>query len=87
MYTFAVIFSRLVDFYEILIFVWCLLSWIPRRGGGFVDDLTQVLGKIVWPYLSFFRRFIPPLGMVDFSPIVAMLALEVLRQIVVAILV
>jgi YggT family protein len=86
MYNFVVIFSRLIDFYEFLIFIWCILSWIPRRGGGIIEDLSQALGKVVRPYLSFFRRFIPPLGMIDFSPIVAMLALEVLRQVVVAIL-
>lgn len=38
------------------------------------------------PYLNFFRKFIPPLGMIDFSPIVAFLLLGVLQNIVHALL-
>lgn len=33
------------------------------------------------PYLNLFRRFIPPLGMMDLSPMVAFLALNILRNV------
>lgn len=45
-----------------------LLSWLPQlqenRFAGFLYNITE-------PYLAVFRRFIPPLGMIDLSPIVA----------------
>jgi YggT family protein len=35
------------------------------------------LQQVVEPYLSIFRRFIPPIGPVDVSPIVAILVLQI----------
>lgn len=49
------------------------MSWIPSMREG---TFGQFLGKIVEPYLSFFRQFIPPLGMIDISPIIAIFALR-----------
>lgn len=59
--------------YRIFIFIYILMSWVPSmRENAF----GQFLGKIVEPYLAFFRRFIPPLGMIDISPIVALISLS-----------
>ncbi|MEE1044723.1 MAG: YggT family protein [Olegusella sp.] len=87
MYRFAVFLSYIVNFYEILIVVWCALTWIPMRSGGMLEDVKAALGRIVEPYLSLFRRIIPPVGSMDFSPVVAMLALELILRVVVGILV
>jgi len=87
MYQLAVFLNYIVNFYEILIVVWCLLTWIPMRPGTIVDDIKAALGRIVEPYLALFRRIIPPLGSIDFSPVVAMLALELIWRAVVGILV
>jgi len=35
------------------------------------------------PYLGFFRRFIPPLGPIDLSPVVAIILLQIVGGIVV----
>jgi len=78
--------QALINFYSILIVVYVLMSWLPRGSVGLVEDIRAVLASVCEPYLSIFRRFIPPLGMVDWSPIVAILALEVLSWLVVAIL-
>jgi YggT family protein len=37
-------------------------------------------------YLNIFRRFIPPIGMFDLSPIVALLVLYILRNLTLALL-
>ncbi len=87
MYQLAVFLNYIVNFYEILIVVWCLLTWIPPRPGTIVEDIKAALGRIVEPYLALFRRIIPPLGSIDFSPVVAMLALELIWRAVVGILV
>ena len=61
-----------VNIYFYLIIASVLMSWIPSLKesafGQFVTRLTD-------PYLDIFRRFIPPLGMIDISPIIAIYAL------------
>lgn len=65
---------RLEDIYTFLIIGYVLLSWLPNARDSFIG---QLLGKIVEPYLSVFRRFIPPIGgMLDISPFIAVLALS-----------
>lgn len=74
--------QRLFNIYGWLIVIWCLLTWVPMRPGGFADDLRGALGMLVEPYLNLFRRFIPPLGGVDISPIVAILVLTAIERLV-----
>lgn len=61
-----------------------ILSWVPHNPYHpvirFLYDLTE-------PYLSIFRRFIPPLGMIDLSPLVALITLYILRVVLVTFLV
>lgn len=69
--------SQLIAAYTFIIFVYVILSWIPTRS-GVVADIQSALGKLCDPYLNLFRRIIPPIGgMVDISPIVAILALQI----------
>lgn len=72
--------GRLIYFYEMLIFLWCLLSFFPTAPGSFLDDCKQVLGRLCVPYLSLFQRFIPPVGGLDFSPVVAILVLTLIER-------
>ena len=60
-----------------------LLSWIPELKSY---KIVQFIGYYTDPYLNFFRQWIPPLGMIDISPIFAFLALSFLEQIVKSIL-
>ena len=73
--------DALILVYLILIFVNVLLSWVQqfrplpynlalRAGIGFVEDTTN-------PYLNIFRGFIPRIGPLDISPIVAILVLSI----------
>ena len=43
---------------------------------GFLRDVTE-------PYLRVFRRLIPPIGMLDLTPMIAILVLIIVRTIVV----
>ncbi|HIS41143.1 MAG TPA: YggT family protein [Candidatus Aphodovivens avistercoris] len=73
----AYLIYALSDAYSMVIFVYVLMSWIPMAETGVVADINRVLGKLCDPYLNLFRRFIPPIGgMVDISPIVALLVLQ-----------
>jgi YggT family protein len=52
-----------------------------------VAALRRFLHDTVEPYLNIFRRMIPPIGMFDISPIVALIVLGVIREIVVSLIV
>ncbi len=65
--------NTLITFYSYALIVYILLSWFP---GAKESGFGQFLAKICEPYLEPFRKIIPPLGMIDISPIVAILALR-----------
>ncbi len=68
---------------EFAILIRVLLSWVR------VDPyhpLVRLLDQITEPILAPFRRLIPPTGGLDFSPIVAFFALEVLRRVILGLL-
>ena len=47
------------------------------------DALLNFLRDVCEPYLRIFRRFIPPIGMFDFSPMIAIIVLYFVDTIVV----
>lgn len=74
--------SALITVYVILIIAYILMTLFLQFGGrvpysrwsrGVMDFLSQT----VEPYLNLFRRFIPPIGPLDISPIVAILVLQI----------
>jgi uncharacterized protein YggT (Ycf19 family) len=67
--------SGIGQFYVILIIAYVLMSWLPMNGAT-IQDIYRVIGSLVEPYLGIFRRFIPPMGGMDFSPIIAILVLQ-----------
>lgn len=66
--------SNAINFYQILIIVYVLLSWLPAS--GVVWEIRSILGTVVEPYIGIFRKIVPSLGMIDISPIVAILVLS-----------
>lgn len=63
--------------YTFMLIAYILLSWIPAAQDSAVG---RFLATVCEPYLGFFRKFIPPIGMIDISPIVALLALRFIQQ-------
>jgi len=82
--TIAGLLGNVLYLYSLIIIVYALLSWVPA--GGFVDDVRRVLGTLCDPYLSIFRRFIPPIGMIDISAMVGILVLWAARSAIVTML-
>lgn len=67
---------RLANAYSMIIFVYVLMSWLPTSR-GIIADIYSVLGRICDPYLDLFKKLIPPLGgMIDITPIIALLVLQ-----------
>ncbi|TLM79741.1 MAG: YggT family protein [Actinobacteria bacterium] len=50
------------------------MSWF--RPTGTMWEIYHVLGKVCEPYLGLFRRFVPSMGGLDFSPMIALLVLS-----------
>lgn len=67
-----------INIYTALLFVRILLSWFPNV--NWFDPPFSILSQLTDPYLNVFRNFIPPLGGLDFSPILAILLLQVVQQ-------
>lgn len=82
----SAIIVNLANVYMMVIFIYVIMSWLPNMG-GFVLDLYEALGKICDPFLDLFKRFIPPIGgMVDVSPIIAVLVLQLVVNIIAGLL-
>ncbi|MGD6871668.1 YggT family protein [Sutcliffiella horikoshii] len=71
--TFFNLLDQLVFIYTIALIIYIFMSWFP---GARESSFGRILGKICEPYLDMFRRIIPPLGMIDISPIVAIFVLR-----------
>ena len=69
----------LLRIYSFCIVVWCLSSWITVSNDSF-NRILEGIGKIVEPYLSVFRRVIPPISGIDLSPIVALFVLNLMGR-------
>ncbi len=77
--------SRLVNllfyFYYILIIIRIFLTWIPNI--DWEQQPFQWVRSVTDPFLNIFRGVIPPIGgMLDISPIVAILLLQILQGVV-----
>ena len=83
MYEFYGLIIRLINFYELLIFIWVIMGWLQMFGAlpysRPLHVVMDLLFRLTDPYLGFFRKFLPPMSGLDLSPLVAILALEVLK--------
>jgi uncharacterized protein YggT (Ycf19 family) len=80
--------EALVLVYILLIFVYILLNMMFSLGlrppySRFVDAVMNFLRDVCEPYLRIFRRFIPPIGMFDLTPMIAIILLYVVETLVV----
>ena len=80
--------NALFEVYIILIFVYILVNMIFSLGvrppfARWSDVVLRFLRDVCEPYLRVFRRFIPSVGMFDFSPIVAIFVLWILDRVIV----
>ncbi|NEP50799.1 MAG: YggT family protein [Moorea sp. SIO3C2] len=65
-----------IQIYLVLLIVRILLTWFQTM--DWANQIASVLSPITDPYLNIFRSFIPPLGGIDFSPILAIFLLQIL---------
>lgn len=69
--------SKVFEIYQWILIIRILMSWVPDIER---TAIGQILVRITEPYLGIFRKFIPPFGMIDVSPIVAFFALYLIQK-------
>ncbi|KAB7707983.1 YggT family protein [Bacillus aerolatus] len=65
--------SRAIGIYSWALIIYILMSWFPNARE---TSIGRFLARICEPYLEPFRKIVPPLGMIDISPLVAFLVLN-----------
>jgi len=70
---FITLIHYLFTIFQLMLVVRVLSSWVPEIQG---QKWLQFIAFYTDPYLNLFRRFVPPLGMIDISPIIAFFALQ-----------
>lgn len=68
--------ATLIDLYSIVVLAAVVMSWVraDRR-----HPLVAIVYRLTEPALAPIRRMLPMVGGLDFSPIVLLIALRVLR--------
>jgi uncharacterized protein YggT (Ycf19 family) len=67
--------------YTILIFAYILTSWVRLPYSPWLNRIQRFLYDVCEPYLRLFRRILPFRGPLDFSPLIATIALWVLATV------
>lgn len=63
--------------YSLMLIAYILMSWVPAAQNSAIG---RMLAKVCEPYLGIFRKIIPPIGMIDISPIVAIFLLNYIQK-------
>ncbi|WP_100934384.1 YggT family protein [Candidatus Chlamydia corallus] len=72
-----------INVYSFLILTYIFASWIPSCHSA---PWYQLVCRCVDPFLNFFRKFIPRIGFIDFSPFVGLLCLGILPFVILKVL-
>ncbi len=74
--------NAIIAVLSILVFLDSLLSYFVSEQNGF----RRFLGKILNPIYQPIRRLIPPLAGIDFTPLIAIILLQIVDAILIALL-
>lgn len=77
--------NNIFNLYFFLIILRIFLSWIPSI--NWENQPWRTIREITDIYLNLFRKLIPPFSGLDFSPIVALIVLQLLQNIIIYILI
>jgi uncharacterized protein YggT (Ycf19 family) len=72
--------------YILLLFAYIITSWIRLPYQPWLNRVQRFLYDVCDPYLRLFRRFIPPVGPLDLSPMVGVIALIVVQRLLQALI-
>ena len=65
--------------YIAIIIAWMLSTWVRLPYNIWINRIRTFLDETAGPFVGVFRRFVPPIGMLDLSPLVALIVLQIGR--------
>ena len=68
--------AQLIDIYTVVVFVAVIVSWFQLPPHNPVVRFTRMLTE---PLLAPIRKLIPPAGGLDFSPMILLILLRIVR--------
>lgn len=73
--------SQVLGIYAIILFLriilsWTTMFWSPPQS---LTPAIRVIYELTEPLMSWFRRFIPPIGGLDISPIIIFLIIRLIQ--------
>ncbi|MSP12636.1 MAG: YggT family protein [Chloroflexi bacterium] len=80
MYNFITILFQILN---LAILARVILSWVNINPD---NPIIQVIYQITEPIMAPLRRYIPPIGMMDITPIVALLLLQLIENVLLSLL-
>jgi len=72
--------------YIAIIIAWMLSTWVRLPYNIWINRIRTFLDETASPFVGVFRRFVPRIGMLDLSPLVALIVLQIGARIVESIL-
>lgn len=77
-----------IDVYFWILIAMVIMSWLTafniiNRHNNFVSQVSYALYRLTEPVLGPIRRFMPDLGGLDISPVVALILLQFIRYLVI----
>ena len=75
-----------IGVYILVILIYIITSWIRLPYSPTLNWIQRNLYELCDPYLRLFRRVVPPLGPLDLSPMLAVIALLIVQMFLNAIL-
>jgi YggT family protein len=76
-----------IGVYTLLILAYIVLTLVPPGSIAGLGGARRFLDDVCTPYLAIFRRFVPPLGPLDLSPMIAVIGLILIDRILDAVVV
>ena len=73
--------ARVLQIYTFVLLVRILITWIPNLDP--YHPIVQMLFQVTDPVLEPARKLIPPIGMIDISPIVVFIVLGILQDLLI----
>ncbi len=70
--------ARVLQIYTFVLLIRILITWIPNLDP--YHPIVQLLFQVTEPVLEPARKLIPPIGMIDISPIVVFIVLGILQD-------
>jgi len=76
--------AQLLSIYTLILFVRIILSFITqfRAPPSGLGPILKVIYDLTEPVLSIARRYIPPFGMLDLSPLVVFILIRILQSVI-----